>query len=128
VSHASDQLTTPERYRAACAVYGEEPVGDVIRALEARRWHQRIPIQFRPSELEEAGHELRSAARLIRDLDSGDLYPIRNATVRTCAGCRFRDICDDPTPEVVDLYFDRQPAKKRRDNAPQIAEAMKGAA
>ena len=118
VSHASDQLTTPERYIKACYMYGEKPVGDTLKALKARKWHQRVPIHFRPSELEEVGHELRSAARLIRDLDSGDLYPIRNATVMTCQGCRFREICDNPEDtEVVDALFDREPAKRYRDAA-----------
>ena len=93
-------------------------LGDTLRALEARKWQQRVPIHFRPSELEEVGHELRSAARLIRDLDSGDLYPIRNATVMTCQGCRFREICDNPEDtEVVDALFDREPAKRYRDAA-----------
>jgi len=92
VSHAKDQLTTPASYTAACAEFGEDPHEDVLAVLAAREWQKRTAIMFTPGELDEAGRELVSAGRLIRDLDNGALWPIRNAQQQLCSGCRFKAI------------------------------------
>lgn len=115
-SHAKDQVTTPERYRDACLEFGVEPKSDVMDALGARVWQQRVPLIFRRGELLDAGTELVSAAKLIRDLDSGELMPIRNAQKQLCSGCKFRDICSNPTDELfVDTQFHRSVPKRLRD-------------
>lgn len=115
-SHAVDQLTTAAEYVAVCERYGVEPMPETMTALEARVWQQRhAPLRLRPSELAEAGRELVSAAKLIRDLDSGELAPIRNATSSNCGRCQFREICAEPSDHLfVDSLFVRRPPKRVR--------------
>jgi hypothetical protein len=114
-SHAKDQMTTPERYAELCAEFGEVPKDDVIEALGARLWQQRVPLPFRRGEIDVAGQELVSAARLVRDLDSGLLTPIRNAKRQTCNGCRFERVCSEPGDRLyVDMLFDRVAPKRLR--------------
>jgi hypothetical protein len=118
VSHAKDQMTTPEAYAQACHVAGELPKLDVVQALRQRQWQQRFPLMFRPGELAEAGQELVSAARLIRDLDSGVLTPIRNAKRVNCSYCKFAGICTEPGDTlVVDSLFRRTEPKRLREAA-----------
>jgi PD-(D/E)XK nuclease superfamily len=114
-SHAKNQMTTPEAYLDACSEFEVSPVPDTLEALRQRRWQQMFPIQFRDGELEEAGKELVSAAKLIRDLDSGELYPVRNAKPQNCRGCAFKEICPAPDPGLVDALFERVPPKRDRD-------------
>lgn len=118
-SHAKDQMTTPERYLAACADAGEEPHDDVVEHLKRRDWHQRVPVLFRDSELEEVERELVSAAKLIRDLDRGELYPLRNAKRQNCSWCPYRDICPAPDNDLVEALFERRPAKRNRSREEQ---------
>jgi hypothetical protein len=121
-SHAKDQMTTPEAYAHVCHAAGELPHLDVVQALRQRQWQQRFPLMFRPGELAEAGQELVSAARLIRDLDSGVLTPIRNAKRATCSFCKFRDICTEPTDAiVVDTLFERTEPKRLRERSEMAA-------
>lgn len=115
VSHAKDQLCTADAYLDACAEYDVEVHEDTAAALKARRWQQTVPIIFRDGELEEAGRELVSAAKLIHQLDSGQLWPVRNSKPQNCQGCRFRDICPAPDSELVDALFERVPAKRDRE-------------
>lgn len=113
VSHAVDQITTPELYEAACQEYGVEPNPDTTAALGARRWQQRVPLIFTPAQLDEAGRELTSVAKTIRDLDTGELYPIRHGTPQNCRGCRFKSICSEPDNALmVNSLFERRPAKR----------------
>ena len=115
VSSDKRQVTTPELYVAACNERGQLPEQEVVVNLEARRWQQVSPIQFRQGELEEAGAELVSAAKLIRDLDSGELAPIRNARRANCNWCQFRHICPNPRDRLlVDVDFERIPPKRQR--------------
>jgi hypothetical protein len=115
VSHAKDQITTPELYVEACHAHGEVPKPEIVDHLRQRRWQHREPIPFRPSELKEAGEELVSAAKLIRDLDSGELAPMRHAKTTTCNFCRFKTICPNPQDRtMVDLEFDRTVPKRLR--------------
>jgi CRISPR/Cas system-associated exonuclease Cas4 (RecB family) len=93
------QVTTVRLYREACVALGTKPSDKMLTALGARTWGQRIAIPFRPSELEEAGRELVSAAAKIRDLDSGRRYPLRNAKAMICRFCDYSDICDNPTDD-----------------------------
>lgn len=112
-SHAKDQLTTPEMYLAACEEHGEEPHEDTLVALKQRRWQARHPIVFSRREIEEAGRELVSGAKLIGQLDRGDLYPMRNPSPFRCPGCAYREICPRPDDtELVDLNFVRKPPKR----------------
>jgi CRISPR/Cas system-associated exonuclease Cas4 (RecB family) len=110
------QLTTGALYRDACERTGAEVNHELAAHFESRKWQQRVPILFRPGELENAGRELVSAAKLIRDLDSGELWPIRNASVMHCHGCQYRDICADPMDEafVDSLYVREEPKRQRR--------------
>lgn len=113
-SHAKDQVTTVGKYLDLCGEFGVEPNPDTLAALRRRRWQQRVPIMFRDGELEEAGRELVSAAKLIRDLDSGELMPLRNAIRSNCSGCSFREICPNPDSELVDDLFERVEPKRLR--------------
>lgn len=113
-SHAKDQLTTPELYVAACEQTGEEICEETRDALAQRRWQQRHPVVFRPGELDEAGAELVSAAQLVRDLDSGARWPIRNPSRARCPGCAFAPICADPEPDLIDALYERTVPKRDR--------------
>ena len=114
-SHALDQLTTPDLYLQACTETGTDPDPAALAAYRARRWQQRVPILFRPDELDDVGRQLVSAARLVQLYDSGALHPIPNPSRSRCPGCRYRDICPDPSSaELVDALFTRVPAKRDR--------------
>jgi hypothetical protein len=115
VSNDKRQFTTGPLYLEACRAAGQDPDPEMVMNLQGRIWQQRVPILFRPGELEEAGRELPSAAIDIRDLDSGFKWPTRNASERTCGGCRFRRICNDPYGELVDELFIRTVPKRLRD-------------
>jgi hypothetical protein len=107
VSHKIDQLTTAD---------GVVPHDDVVENLRHRNWQQRFPLQLRPDEIKAAGEELRDAAKLIRDLDSGELVPIRNASTMHCGGCKFRGVCTEPTDQLfVDTKFERTVPKRLRE-------------
>jgi hypothetical protein len=121
LSHAKDQMCTPEAYEAACLEYDEEPVQTTVDSLAARKWHQRVPVMFRDGELERAGEELVSAAQLIHGLDTAQRTPLRNVKRANCNWCPFDEVCEDPDPRLVDALFERKPAK--RDRPP-----LKGAA
>lgn len=124
-SHAKDQMTTPEAYIAVCQEFDEEPHDDVVEALSARDWQKRHWISYRPSEIEEAGRELVSAGLLIRQLDAGDLYPIRNARPGNCNNCDFRAICSNPADDFyVETLFERTVPK--RDREPLHASSATG--
>jgi hypothetical protein len=123
-SHAKDQLTTAEQYIAACEEADVAPVDETITALNARRWSQRVPVMFRRSEIDEAGQELVSAAKLIAQLDAGHLYPVRNPDPRRCNGCAFKEICPRPDDaDVIDLSFDRTVPKRLRGPLEEAATA-----
>jgi hypothetical protein len=116
-SHAKDQHCTADDYVAVCHAYGV-PVQEATRdALAARKWHQRVPIQFREGELVEAGTELVAAAKLIGQLDSGELYPVRNSRPGNCNGCRYKAICPNPRDELyLDDLYERRPPKRDLDS------------
>lgn len=121
-STAKDQLTTPDAYLEICQELGAEPNFQTVLALRERRWQQRIPIAFRDGELDEAGQELVSAAKLIHQLDTGQLYPIRNATPMNCRGCSFRRICPNPQDRtLVDSLYVRKPPKRLREPEEAVA-------
>lgn len=113
-SHAKDQLTTELRYLDACDALDVEPEEETVAALRARKWQTRTPVIFRDNELEEAGREITSAAKLIGQLDRGELMPLRNAKRFNCSHCQFREICGAPDNDLVDALFERIPAKRDR--------------
>lgn len=114
-SHAKDQITTPELYIELCESFDEEPHPDVVQSLGARIWQRRTPILYRDSELDEAGNELISSAKFIRDLDSGELYPVRNAHPGNCGKCFYKEICPNPSDHLyVDTLFSRGVPKRDR--------------
>jgi hypothetical protein len=115
LSHAKDQLCTLDAYIAACEEHDVEPDDVTADHLSRRQWQQRVPVVFRQDELDEVGRSLISAAKLIRDLDSGDLYPLRNARPAVCSGCPYTEICDDPRSSFVDTQFNRRPPKHERE-------------
>jgi hypothetical protein len=121
-SHAQDQMCTAEAYIALCLEYGVEPHPDVIATLRARVWQVRHPVIFRRSELKEAGEELVSAAKFIQQLDSGELWPVRNASPQLCRGCKFKEACPDPDDQLyLDTIFERRVPKRLRE--PEQASA-----
>jgi hypothetical protein len=122
LSTAVNQITTVPLYMEACARLGQDPDPELVLALQQRVWQQRVTIMFRPGELEEAGRELTSAAIDIRDLDGGVKWPTRNASERTCGGCRFRRICNDPVGQLVDDLFLRTPPKRLREALEQSTQ------
>jgi CRISPR/Cas system-associated exonuclease Cas4 (RecB family) len=112
-SHDKSQLVTPEDYLAVCEEHEVEPSADALEKFRSQRWQQRVPIMFREGELAEAGEELVAAGRLIQDLDSGALYPVRNASPMNCRNCRFREICANPQDRAfVDMAFERTTPKR----------------
>jgi hypothetical protein len=116
VSHAKDQLTTPENYLEACERAGVDPDEETHEQIAARRWSQREPVFLTPTEIEESGNELVSLGRQIALIDSGQIYPVRNVKPQNCRGCRFREICNEPNDtELVDALFKRVPAKRDRE-------------
>jgi hypothetical protein len=118
LSHRKDQWTTVDRYVDACRDEGVNPSAEAVQMIGDRVWTKRIPLMYRPSEQFEHGLELVSGAKLIRDLDNGELYPIRNAKPMTCRSCRFRAICANPRDRLyVDTLFTRSLPKRYRDGA-----------
>lgn len=112
-SHAKDQLATAESYEALCLEHEVDPVPTTVEHLRARKWQQRVPVMFRDRELEAAGQELVSAARLVAQMDSGALTPLRNVKRSTCDWCGYKEICESPRDDaLVDALFDRRPAKR----------------
>ena len=104
------QYTTKDLFREAVAPFWSE-MSDLAReeataaaeAFDQRRWQARHVLFFRNDEINEAGHQIVSAARQIALMESGDLYPTRNPNPSRCGGCQFADICVTPT----DLEFVR---------------------
>jgi hypothetical protein len=116
VSTDRRQQMTVDAYVAACREHDQEVDGDLIGALQAIRWQVRHPIIFRDGELEEAGRTLVSSARLIHELDTAEIWPVRNASVMNCNGCRFRKICSAPEDTAyVDSLFERTVPKRLRE-------------
>lgn len=116
------QKTTPALYEAACKEIGVPPDQELMLHLGQRLWQLRTPIVFRPGELDEAGDELVSAAKLIRDLDSNELLPIRNAKSINCRGCEFKQICANPRDTLyVDTMFVRGLPKRDSKRSKEIA-------
>jgi hypothetical protein len=114
-SHATNQLVRTLDYRRVCEEYGVEPTTTAIDAFDRITWHQRVPIFFGEGELDEAGSELVAAAKLIRDLDSGELAPVRHVSPMTCNSCRYRRICAHPEDDLfVESLFERVSPKRNR--------------
>lgn len=115
VSKAKDQLTTPGMYAAACREHGQEIDPEVLASLGERKWQQRHIIFLSESEIEEAGLQLTSVAKLASMFDSELLFPVRNPSQFRCPSCAYRDICNTPNDaDLVDALFTRVPAKKDR--------------
>lgn len=124
VSHAKDQVTTPESYLDACQRAGVEPVPETLEEISARKWSQRERVFLTKTEIEESGRELVSLGRQIAAIDSGQVYPVRNVKPQNCNGCRFREICNEPNDrELVDSLFERKPAKRDRNNDEEVVPA-----
>lgn len=123
VSHAKQQRTTAELYIAVCREHGVEPHVDTVDHFDSIRWHHRVPVLFRDGELDQAGRELVTAAQLIRDLDSGQLEPLRHVSPMTCGPCRFRRVCANPQDQLfVESLFTLEPPKRLRTTGPDLAE------
>lgn len=114
-SHAKDQVTTPELYLEACAKGGVEPVEETLGMIAARKWQDRHFVPFLRRELYEVNQQLVSVAQLVRDLDSGARYPVRNPQPQRCNSCSFKGICSKPDDDaLIDLDFDRTVPKRLR--------------
>jgi hypothetical protein len=98
-----------------CREHALESNPDTLAALAARRWQERHTIFLSHSEIEEAGKQLTSVARLAGQFDSGLLYPVRNPSQFRCPSCAYRDICNTPTDaDLIDALYERIPSKKDR--------------
>lgn len=117
-SHATNQVTTPGLYAAACREHGIQPSEDTLAALADKRWQARHTIFLTRDEIAEAGRQLTSVANLIGQFDSNLLYPTRNPSQFRCPSCAYKDICNTPTDaDLVDALYDRVPAKRNRQKA-----------
>jgi CRISPR/Cas system-associated exonuclease Cas4 (RecB family) len=113
-SHDKTQMTTAERYVAACEEH-DEPVNDeTANALRSRDWQRVHPVLLRRSEIDEAGQELVSAAARVAEMDAGHRHPVANRTPFTCPRCAYRDICTDPAGDLTDFDFTRTEPKRLR--------------
>ena len=109
------QSCTVDAYLAACLQAGQEPDEEVLAKLAAKRWGERHRVFLTELEVTRAGRELGSAARLIRQLDNGDLEPVANPSPMRCPGCAYKEICGSPyDPELIDALFERVPPKRLR--------------
>lgn len=120
-SHARDQLCTADAYKSVCEEHDVDITPETYEALKARQWQNMVPIMFRDGELEEAGQELVTAGKLIRDLDNGELFPVRNSKPQNCRGCSFREICPTPDSALVDMNYERRVPKRHRSEEEQRA-------
>lgn len=112
VSSDKRQLCTAAEYEGACRERGQEPDAETLVALGGRQWGQRYPLFFTSKTLDEVGQQLVSAAQQIYAADTGQTYPLTNATQMNCNGCPFREICADiHNRDFVDHYFDRRAPK-----------------
>lgn len=101
-------------YVNACLDTEQEPEQDIVDQLRGKRWSQRHTIFLSDRDLDEAGWQMRSSARLVRELESGRMYPTRNPNVMRCGGCAFKGICVDRSDDLIDADFLRVPAKADR--------------
>lgn len=112
------QSCQPDDYQAACEETDTPLDPNVYERLIAKVWQHRHRVLFRTGELDEVGWQLVSAARLVHDLESGRLFPIRNPSRMRCPGCAYREICPDPgDTALVDALFERVVAKRDRKEA-----------
>lgn len=106
------QSCRPDTYAAEVGAFADP---EVLAKLQARKWEARHELLLTERELDEAGLQLVSAARLVHQLDTGDLYPVRNPSPTRCPGCAFRDICTDPgDTALIDALFERVVPKCER--------------
>lgn len=113
------QVTTDALYLQSCRATGTTPDTDTAAHLAARQWQQRHVVVFRPGELAETGAELVSLARIVADLETGRITPVRAPSPRRCPTCFYRAACPDPTDtELVDAQYERVPAKRDRKEIP----------
>ena len=92
---SATQSCTLEQYMNACAAQQQVPHPPTIERLGQKVWQQRHEVVFRADELDDALHELESAATLVTLYQRKTLRPLR-VPGRQCATCQFLDIC--PTP------------------------------
>ena len=118
VSHDKRQLCRPAEYLAACEAIGAKYHPETLEVLARRLWQFRHQVVFRRGELKEAGEELVSVAKTIRDLDSGERYPVRNTQPQICRGCRYFEACPNPhdTAYLDTLFVRRAPKRDRTGN------------
>lgn len=121
VSTKKDQITSRALVEAALderEIPADErgPWAELLGNCDARRWHQSVPVKYRPSDYVLAGRELTSAAALIGELDTARRWPLRNASTITCRGCDFKAICPDPAGSsfAIDAEFIRTSPKRLR--------------
>lgn len=103
------------QYTLACETAGIVPDPETLAKLYAKVWQKRTPLLFRGHEMVEAGWQLTSAANVIRQLDTGYLYPVRNPSPMRCPSCAFVDICQTPDDDrLVDSLYTRSVPKALR--------------
>lgn len=108
------QIITAKAYLQSCEATGTEPSDEMVEYLLARKWQQRVPVIFRPGELEDVHNELLALTYRVEALEQGR-FPIRTAARQVCGGCFFQAICPDPADaEFVEGLYARRPAKRNR--------------
>lgn len=118
------QSCTLDAYIAAWEELGWEPDEETVAKLTAKDWQRRSTVVFRRDEIDEAGRQLVTAARLVHGHDTGLLTPIRNPSRAKCPGCPYRQICADPSDvDLVDALFERRPPKRLREQEEMLTHA-----
>lgn len=120
-SLSKQQTCRPATYVDACMDLDDKPDEDVLARLRAKEWERTHEIMLTEAELHEAGQQLVSAAHLIHQLDTGQLFPIRNPSPARCPGCSFKDVCVDHDPALIAALYDRTVPKRFREELPHAA-------
>jgi len=116
------QTCTLDDYIAACHELGREPDEETVAKLAAKDWQRRHTVVFCRDEIDEAGRQLVTAARLVHGFDTGLLAPIRNPSRARCPGCPFRQVCGNPSDvDLVDALFERREPKRDRNQEREMA-------
>lgn len=109
------QTCSADDYRKGCISGGYVPDPLVLKKLELRKVHQRVPIYYEHFDLEDIEATINAAYAHITYLERGIIRPTRIRNPMLCRLCTFNQICEHPEPDAVDFLYDRRPAKKDRN-------------
>lgn len=109
------QTCSADDYRKGCISGGYVPDPMVLKKLETRKVHQRVPIYYESFDLDDIEDTINAAYSHITYLERGIIRPTRIRYPMMCRLCTFNSICEHPEPDAVDFLYDRKPAKKDRN-------------